>query len=158
MRGGAALALGVAMMVFAGCSAPAAPANPANIVVEGAWIAAPRGGDAASGFAKIRNTGASADRLLGVSTRRASMTMLHDMAITDGVMSMRAASAGFAVPGGGELALSPSGAHIMLMGISSPLQSGETVEMDLTFERAGRISVPFVVANDLPAPAHASPK
>jgi copper(I)-binding protein len=144
------ITIAVALM----CASCSAPGSPSGIVVEGAWIAAPSGNDVASGFATIRNPGGRADRLLGAATRRASMAMLHDMTITNGVVAMRAAPSGFPIAAGSEMVLSPQGAHIMLMGISPPLKEGEPVQMELTFEKAGRVVAPFVVGAKQPASAH----
>ena len=42
---------------------------------------------------------------------------------------------------GRAVTLQPRGMHVMLMGLKHPLAAGGTVELDLTFEHAGRVVV-----------------
>jgi copper(I)-binding protein len=42
--------------------------------------------------------------------------------------------------------LEPGGQHIMLMGLSAPLADGDTLELTLTFERAGEITLDVPVS------------
>ncbi len=48
------------------------------------------------------------------------------------------------LPAGEEVALAPGGYHIMLLDLVEPLVAGDTIEVTLTFERAGEmvVSVP----------------
>lgn len=152
MRAGVKLAFLIAVLLVNGCGATRAPGG---ISVDEAWIAAPTGGDGAAGFARIRNSASQVDRLVSASTQRASHTMLHDMTMTDGMVSMRALQSGLSVAPGGEVVLSPQGAHVMLMGVNPPLRMGERVNIDLNFEYAGRVTVPFVVMDRPPSAMHA---
>ncbi|MEG8019573.1 copper chaperone PCu(A)C [Sphingomonas sp. LR55] len=60
------------------------------------------------------------------------------MSMDGGVMRMRQLVDGLAVPAGGTATLAPSGNHIMLIGLKSPLKAGERVPATLRFARGGR--------------------
>jgi copper(I)-binding protein len=52
------------------------------------------------------------------------------------------------IPAKGEVAFKPGGAHLMVFGLKKPAEAGTTMPMTLTFERAGKVTVPvFVTAN-----------
>ena len=48
---------------------------------------------------------------------------------------------GFPVPANGTVELKPGGFHIMLMNLTEPLEAGDSVELELTFEKAGTVKV-----------------
>lgn len=103
----------------------------------------PRAGAA---FMLIHNHGAEDDRLVAVSSDAAARVELHshkDMG--DGVMKMMHLEEGIALPAGGLHALLRGGDHVMFMGLTAPFVQGETVEVTLTFERAGEIAVEIPV-------------
>ena len=58
-------------------------------------------------------------------------------------MKMRRVGA-IEIPPGESVRLEPGGLHMMLMGVSSPLETGERISVTLVFERAGEVvlSVP----------------
>ena len=100
----------------------------------------------AVGYLKIRNTGKTADRLLGATTRIAEHVMLHTNVIENGVAKMSPAE-GVEIPAGAELVLAPKGDyHLMIMGLKQPLAEGDTFPMTLIFEHAGKVEVTFVTA------------
>ncbi len=138
-----------------GLSAPAAMAEGMShgaevqagaLSLSGAFTRATQpGAPVAGGFVTIRNTGASADRLTGGSADFAASVEVHEMAMEGDVMKMRALPEGLALPAGGEVALKPGGYHLMFIGLKAPLKEGETVNVTLTFEKAGAVNVPMVV-------------
>jgi len=92
-------------------------------------------------FLEVMNAG-PADRLVGASTPAAGRTMLHThQEDANGVMKMIHVDEGFEVPEGGTLQLKRGGKHVMLMGLTGPLEQGDTVPLTLIFEQAGEISV-----------------
>lgn len=103
----------------------------------------------AGGYFTVVNTGAEPDRLLAAKAEIAESTELHQMAMKDGVMSMRAVDGGIEIPANGELALEPGGKgagyHVMFNGLKKPLAGGEKFPGTLTFEKAGTIAVEFAV-------------
>ena len=100
----------------------------------------------AVGYLKIRNNGATADRLLGATTRIAAHVMLHTNVIENGVAKMSPAE-GVEIPPGAEIVLAPKGDyHLMIMGLKQPLVEGDTFPVTLIFEHAGKIEVTFATA------------
>jgi copper(I)-binding protein len=92
-------------------------------------------------FLEVMNHG-EADRLIGASTTAAGATQLHThQEDANGVIKMIHVDEGFEVPAGGTLELKRGGKHVMLMGLTGPLEQGDTVPLTLIFEQAGEISV-----------------
>lgn len=96
-------------------------------------------------YLTIENHGAEPDRLVGMVTPSASMAMLHEMKIEGDVMKMRALTS-LDVPAGATVELKPGASHIMLMGMKAPLKAGNSIQLELTFEKSGvlKVDVPVV--------------
>ena len=110
------------------------------------------------GFLRIRNPGATPERLLGASSERAGKVELHQLIEHDGVVGMRPLSDGLEIPAGGEVRLAPSGTHLMLFDLRAPLTPGERVPLSLRFEHAGTVPVALHVESAAPeAPKLAKP-
>lgn len=95
-------------------------------------------------YVSVMNHGATPDRLLAVRSDSARSVEVHKTEMADGVMKMQAAGA-LELPANGMLEMKPGGYHIMLMGLSSPLKQGATLELTLVFEKAGEVKVPVPV-------------
>ena len=80
--------------------------------------------------------GDTADRLVSASSPRSAKVELHTMSMEGDVMRMRDIDS-VDVPAGGEVKLAPGGLHLMLMGLATPLKTGEAVPLTLHFEHAG---------------------
>jgi copper(I)-binding protein len=91
-------------------------------------------------YVTISNHGSEADALLSASTDVATTVELHATVEQDGKMVMRPLPK-FDVPAGGKLEMKPGGYHIMLLGLKQDLKPGETLNVGLSFEKAGRMSV-----------------
>ena len=63
------------------------------------------------------------------------------MKVVDGVMQMREIPGGLAIPADGSVSLKPGGYHVMLIDLKKPLKAGETVQLTLNFEKAGKVDV-----------------
>ncbi len=107
---------------------------------------------AASGavFFVIENHQTDDDRLIAASAEAvAEKVELHTHSQdANGVMQMKPVPEGFVVPGNGEHALARGGDHVMMMGLKAPLNTGDTISLTLTFERAGVVTVEVPVDND----------
>lgn len=115
------------------------------LTIEAPWARASAGAArAGAAYLRIVNSGAEADRLLGASSPVAERVELHTHMTTGGVMRMRRIEA-VAVPGNEAAELKPSGDHVMLMGLTGPLTQGSTFPLTLSFEKAGKITVPVAV-------------
>jgi len=144
------LALLAALSAVALLTAGAAGAG--TIEVKGAWIRTPPpGAPTAAGYATIVNHGISSDRLIGASTRAATGAQLHQMSTAGGIMRMRPMTGGAPIGASASLKLSPSGDHLMLIGLKSPLKAGAHVKITLQFQRAGAVVGDFVVRDAAPA-------
>ena len=106
--------------------------------------ATPPGAKSGAVFFSVVNTGNETDRLLRASTPIAGGVVLHQMAIDDGVMKMRAVPSVEVRPGG-RLELKPNGYHLMLLDLKQPLKVGEKFPLTLTFKRAGGVLISVVV-------------
>ena len=102
---------------------------------------APTGG----GFLTITNKGATADRLIAVSTPVAEQAQVHEMKMDGNVMRMRALDGGLEIPPGATVTLAPGGLHLMLMGLRKPLVRDTLVPLTLVFEKAGSIEIELSV-------------
>jgi len=91
-------------------------------------------------YVTISNHGSEADALLSASSDVATTAELHQTIKQDGKMVMRPLPK-FDVPAGGKLEMKPGGYHIMLLGLKQDLKPGETIEVGLNFEKAGRMLV-----------------
>lgn len=118
-----------------------APADPdataatnGPVTVTDPWVKAADEG-MTSMFGTLTNSSGAALTLVGGTTEAASEVELHQTASDgSGGMSMEQKEGGFPIPADGELVLEPGGDHIMLMGLSAPLQPGDQVEVVLQFE------------------------
>jgi copper(I)-binding protein len=154
----ATVAFGLLVTFAAFLLIPAAPAPDvaaANIVVTQAWSrATPGGSKVAGGYLTIENQARVADRLLSGSTVAAKKLEIHEMAVNDGVMTMRPVENGLTIEPGRTVTFAPGGLHLMFVGLLAPLKQGDRTPVSLTFERAGAITVLFEVqAMGAPAPA-----
>jgi hypothetical protein len=113
-----------------------------DLVITQAWSrATPSGAKVAGGYLTIENKGTTADRLIGVSAEVAGKADVHEMAMDNGVMKMRALDKGLAIDPGKTVKLAPGGYHLMLQELKGPFKEGEKVPVTLEFEKAGKVNV-----------------
>ena len=145
MRNLKRLILAVALIV----AAPAAFAEDfkvGDITVSQPWSrATPAGAEVAAGFMTITNGGATPDRLVAASSDVAPMVQIHQMSMQNGVMEMKEVEGGLEIPAGGSVKLEPKSYHIMLMHLMHPLKEGDRFKIELTFEKAGKVTVDVAV-------------
>lgn len=143
----------IALAAVGACASTAHAAPQKTITTENAQFRASLGNAPNSAaYLTVRNSGKTADRLVGVSCACAAMVMTHNTVTTNGVAKM-AADPSPVIPAGGALTFAPGGRHIMLMGLKKPIRAGETVTMTLKFEKAGAVDVAFK-ATDTPGMDH----
>jgi copper(I)-binding protein len=117
-----------------------------DLVLDHAWArATPGGAKVGGGYLTIENKGTTPDRLIGGSSPAAAKVEVHEMAMTNGVMTMRPVKGGLSIPPGQSVTLMPGGYHIMMMELKAPLKKGDKVPVTLTFEKAGEVKVTFDV-------------
>ena len=127
-----------------------------DLVITQAWSrATPNGAKIAGGYLTIENKGAVADRLVGGSGEIAGKVEIHEMAMNNGVMTMRPLDKGLTIEPGKAVKLAPGGYHLMLMDLKGPFKQGDKVPVTLEFEKAGKVTLSFDVQGvGAQAPAH----
>jgi len=140
----------VAALTFVAIGATAASAQDYTagaLVISHPWVrSTPPGAPTAAGYLTITNHGASPDRLLGGSSPEVGSIELHEMSMTGNIMRMRPIAGGLVIAPGQSVVLTSGGdRHLMLVGPKHPLKSGDRVPAILRFEKAGSVSVTFMV-------------
>ncbi|MDT0156472.1 copper chaperone PCu(A)C [Microbacterium sp. ARD32] len=133
-----------ALLLLTGCSpsadssAPEASAESAvtagqAVTIEDAWVkAAPEGMTAAFGI--LSNPTDRDVTIVSAQTDAAEGTQLHETVADDsGAMVMKEVDGGFTIPAHGSFELAPGANHLMLMGLTAPVEAGAEVPFTLTF-------------------------
>ena len=140
----------VAVAMLCGCfAAPvrAEDVKAGDLVITQAWSSAtPGGAKIGGGYLTIENKGSTPDRLIGGSADIAGKVEVHEMAMKDGVMTMRPLDKGLSIEPGKTVKLAPGGYHLMMFDLKGPLKQGEKLPVTLQFEKAGKVQVSLDVA------------
>ncbi|MGB3724645.1 MAG: copper chaperone PCu(A)C [Glaciecola sp.] len=80
-----------------------------------------------------------------VSETLASMTQLHTTSMQDGMMRMQELVGGIEIAPQSGLEFTPGGKHIMIMGLTGPLNAGESIDITLTFSDDSIKTVTFPI-------------
>ena len=111
-----------------------------GITVSDAWVRNPITSDQpGAAYLVIQNNGA-ADKLISVTSDMAQTIELHESMESGGMMQMSPVP-NIPVPANGKVELKPGGFHMMLMGLTRPLKTGDKVQLTLNFEKAGKVPV-----------------
>jgi copper(I)-binding protein len=125
-----------------------------SIQVLGAYLRQPANRINAAVYLVVRNTSDTADTLVSVATGAGATTSLHSETGGD----MQPATGGLPVPAHGSLVLAPGKGHIMIESLYGPLLAGQTVNLSLTFARAGQVvTTAAVIGVTSAAPSPAGP-
>ena len=131
-----------ALMVAAAAPAGAQETKAGDLVITQPWSrATPTGAKVAGGYLTIENKGSAPDRLVGGAGDVAGKLEIHEMAMNNGVMTMRPLDKGLTIEPGKTVKLAPGGYHLMLMDLKNPLKQGEKVPLTLEFEKAGKVTL-----------------
>lgn len=110
----------------------AAGAAHAQVTIGDPWVRATVAQQKATGmFAQV--TSAQGGKLVAASSPVASVVEIHEMAMENNVMKMRAVP-GLELPAGKAVELKPGGYHVMLMGLKQQVKEGEVVPVTLVVE------------------------
>lgn len=89
-------------------------------------------------YLMIENHETSDEHLLSVTTDAATMAEVHQSKVdAAGMASMTTVEGGLVIPAQTSVELQPGGTHIMLMGMTRKLKTGDVVSVTLTFGHAG---------------------
>jgi copper(I)-binding protein len=117
-----------------------------DLVISQVWSrATPGGAKIAGGYLTIENKGSAPDLLIGGSGDFAGRVEVHEMAMNNGVMTMRSLDKGLAIEPGKTVKLAPGGYHLMLMDLKNPLKQGDKVPLTLEFQKAGKVKLALEV-------------
>jgi len=150
------LVLGLALSL-AGCGASGAATEDQDAIRAGplrishAWMRTPNeAAEADAVYLVIRNTGTEEDQLLGATADVAATVELHQSLTTNGVVAMRPVKA-IPIPAGGAVAIESGAYHLMLLHRTRLAKPGDTIGLNLTFARAGTVSLRAEVRDSAPA-------
>jgi hypothetical protein len=108
----------------------------AQVAVTDAWVRGTVAGQLATGaFMKLQS--AKDARLVEASSPVAGVVEIHEMALENNIMRMRAVPS-LPLPAGRPVELKPGGYHVMLMDLKQQVKEGEVVPVTLVVETAGR--------------------
>ncbi len=136
----------VAAASIAACSSGTGGAASGAVTVTDAWARPSTGMDMASAaYLTITNGTAQDDALLSVATPAAGSPEIHESsADASGMMAMHPVDR-VEIPAGQTVTFQPGGFHVMLNDLTADLTVGATIELTLTFEKAGDIQVTATV-------------
>jgi copper(I)-binding protein len=104
----------------------------AQVTVTDAWVRGTVAEQKTTGaFMKLTSKGDA--KLLEVKSPAAGVVEIHEMAMGDNMMTMRAVPS-VDLPAGKPVELKPGGYHVMLMDLKQPLKAGDTVPLTLVLE------------------------
>jgi copper(I)-binding protein len=117
------------------------------IVVSNAYVRAPAPPtDSMAAYFTVFNTTSKPDRLLSVTSGAGEVAVLH-------TAGMKAVGGAPVIPAHGKLVLSTGNGHVMIEKLFGTPKAGQTVNLDLTFAKAGIVEVAAkVIALGAPVP------
>ena len=92
-------------------------------------------------YMTVENTGEDDDRLVSARSDVAEAVELHTTNMVEGVMQMRQAEDGVEIPAGEPVVFESGGLHVMLVGLTGSLATGDVFDLELEFEHAGPVTV-----------------
>lgn len=104
----------------------------AQVTVKDPWVRATVPQQKSTG-AFMQLTSAQPARLVSAQSPVAGVVEIHEMAMADNVMKMRAIP-GLDLPAGKAVELKPGSYHVMLMDLKAPVKEGEIVPLTLVVE------------------------
>ena len=132
-----AIALTLAAIIASAAGARASDVMVINAFARASATPAARAGAA---YVTVVNHGDTPDRLIAIVTPAASMAEVHGTVMNGNVIKMETLDA-VNVPAQASVEMKPGGLHVMLMGLKKPLVEGGAIDMTLTFEKAGSITI-----------------
>ncbi len=117
-----------------------------ELALQGAFIRAtlpraPVGG----AYVTITNSGANDDRLVSATAPAGDNVAVRKMNHENGIVSMQTLPEGLPVPAREAISLVRGYSHMMINGLDVPLVKGQALDLTLTFEVAGDVTVRFDV-------------
>jgi len=115
----------------------------AEVTVTEAWVRLlPPGVKTTAAYMTISSD--QVDELLSAASEASERVEIHETSMENGMMSMSEVP-GIVVKPSEVLELKPGSYHLMLRQLKSPLQEGQTLDINLTFKDQGKVSVTATV-------------
>lgn len=114
-----------------------------DLTIKGGWVRT-TANDVSAAYMMIENEGLE-DTLVAATSPISSMVQLHEVVTEGSSTKMQEKEGGFTVPAQGSVELKPGGFHIMMMNLTEPLEEGDEVEVTLTFEETGEVTLTLPV-------------
>ena len=108
-----------------------------------AWIRTLPGNLPAGGYVVLENDADQPATLSSASSAAYASVMLHHSSTAGGMSRMTMVDA-LAIPAHGKIVLAPAGYHLMLMQAKTPVKSGGTVTVTLTFADGSSLPADFI--------------
>ena len=135
--------------IFYQSSALASACHHSGIEISDGYLkATPPKAPVSAGYLTIYNNGNADINLTGVRAAFAGMGAVHDMQMSNGVMTMTEVENGIMVSAGKMVSLAPGGLHLMFMGLTQQLKIGDEHTITLTFDKCGDLDVSLPVASN----------
>lgn len=117
-----------------------------DLLISDFWVRAPLPNQpVAGGYLTVENSGDAGDRILSVASSVSGRAEIHEMSMQGDVMQMRPMPDGLSIPAGETVSLEPGGYHLMFMDLDGALEAGDTIDVTLTFEKAGAVDLALPV-------------
>lgn len=129
------------VFVLAACGSGSSASSAAGPTVSDAWARAAAAGGQSAAYFTLSNPTSSADTLLSATSPAAGMAQVHETVVDGaGTAAMKPVDH-VNLPAGDTVEFKPGSYHVMLMDLTKDLTVGQTVEVDLVFEHAGKLVV-----------------
>ncbi|RRJ83678.1 copper chaperone PCu(A)C [Aestuariirhabdus litorea] len=122
------------LTLLCGLSLSATVSASEELIISEGWVrVTPPGATNSAAYMTITNRSDTPLTLVAARTSTASMTQLHQSKMEMGMMKMEQQAEGIKLAAQSTLELKPGGYHVMLMGVTSPLNEGDQVMLVLEF-------------------------
>ncbi len=109
-------------------------ADSSGVVVIDPYVRAiPPGLKVSAAYMTLQNNTDAEKKLVGVSSDSAKNAELHEHVHKDGMMQMREVES-ISIPANSSTMIEPGGYHIMLIGLTKAIKSGDLLNMELKFD------------------------
>jgi copper(I)-binding protein len=133
----------VLALAITGCSSAAAAPT-----IDGAWARAAAAGSNSAAYFTIKGATGQADALVSASSADAGMVELNETTTDAAGMAGMAPIDRIDVAAGATVVLEPGGYHVMLMNLKKELAVGGTLQLELVFQTAGKVTVQAEIRQD----------
>ncbi len=134
------LLLVISGLAVAGCGS----AGATEVVVRDAWSPpTPPITNVAAFYLTIHNPTATGDALVGATSPSCDEMQIHESVVTGDVASMGELTE-VSIAADADIVFEPNGLHLMCLGVTKPVEVGDTIAVTLDFERSRLLEIEVV--------------